>query len=100
RLIVDHYRRRSSDKRGGDEPLISLDDVDIPVPGSFTSWLDLDAALEGLERVDPVAAEVVQLRYIGGMSLEDTANALGIGSATVGRKWRFARTWLARWLAD
>lgn len=94
RIVVDHSRRRLSEKRGGRAQKINVDDVALAAPGGFANWLELDEALGRLAEINPHAAQIVELRYLTGLSIEDTAQAMDIGTATVGRHWRFARAWL------
>jgi RNA polymerase sigma factor (TIGR02999 family) len=100
RVLVDYARRRMADKRGGASPnVLSLDEaIEIPVDMRL-DLAALDEALEALERIAPEKARVVELRYFGGLSVEETAEYLGISSATVKRYWAFSRAWLFRRLA-
>ncbi|MFK7956953.1 MAG: ECF-type sigma factor [Lysobacterales bacterium] len=94
RIVVDHTRRRLSEKRGGRAQRLDVDDVTLAAPGGFSNWLELDEALTRLNDINTHAAQIVELRYLTGLSIEDTAEAMEIGTATVGRHWRFARAWL------
>ncbi|MEM6938003.1 MAG: ECF-type sigma factor [Pseudomonadota bacterium] len=94
RIVVDHTRKRLSEKRGGRAQRLDLEDVALAAPGGFGNWLELDEALGRLQEINEAAAKVVELRYLAGLSIEDTAAVLGVGTATVGRHWRFARAWL------
>ncbi|MEM9531597.1 MAG: ECF-type sigma factor [Pseudomonadota bacterium] len=94
RVVLDHSRRRLSRKRGGREPHVSPEDARLVAPEGYPRWAALDQALERLARINPTAFAVVDLRYLQGLSLEETARALAVGTATVGRHWRFARAWL------
>ncbi|MEM6454708.1 MAG: sigma-70 family RNA polymerase sigma factor [Acidobacteriota bacterium] len=101
RLIVDHLRHHQRQKRGGDAVHHPLDDVTLPAldgPDAI-DVLSLDQALHRLAQIDATAARVVELRYFGGLSHDETADLLNIGRATVGRAWRFARAWLRAQLA-
>ncbi|MEM9313792.1 MAG: ECF-type sigma factor [Pseudomonadota bacterium] len=100
RLIIDHLRGRLSDKRGNGIAPVNADDIDIPVPSNYPDWIELDCALNELEEINPGAARVVELRQIVGLSIDETAKALDLGTATVGRHWRFARAWLAARLKE
>ena len=102
RVHVDHARARLTAKRGGGVAPLSLagaerggehgtDDVDL---------LALHEALERLAALDPEQARLVELRYFGGMTIEETAEALGVSPATVKREWALARAWLRRELGD
>ncbi|MDJ0655256.1 MAG: ECF-type sigma factor [Xanthomonadales bacterium] len=100
RVVVDHVRRKLSEKRGSGQTPVGLDLVSVPVPANYPDWLDLDRAMQELEKINETAARVVDLRYIAGLNIEETAETLGIGTATVGRHWRFARSWLQTQLND
>ena len=103
RILVDHARSRATAKRGGGhpgEPVEALDEIAGAFdPALSEEVLAVDLALEKLERLDERAARVVTLRYFGGLSLEEVAEALGISLATVKREWTAARAWLRRELA-
>jgi RNA polymerase sigma factor (TIGR02999 family) len=101
RVLLDHARRRHRLRRGGEQPAISLEG--LPEPAAPQRALDvesLDRALCDLEALDPKAAELVELRFFGGLTIEETAQALGASTATVGRQWRAARAWLYDRLRD
>ena len=96
-ILVDHARRRRSQKRGGSTPPVALDmDVEDPQPAGI---LAVDAALDGLAKVDPRKARVVEMRVFGGLTVDESAQLLGVSPETVTRDWRFARAWLRRELA-
>lgn len=99
-ILVDHARSRNRDKRGGGQRLVSLDDAVEPGVAPEVDLLSLDAALETLERVDPRQRRLVELRYFGGLTIEETAAVLGSSPATVKRDWRAAKAWLHRALSD
>jgi RNA polymerase sigma factor (TIGR02999 family) len=94
RILVDHARSRRYQKRGGGARVVSFDEeVTIPAaPG--TDLVALDDALQALAAIDRRKSEVVELRFFGGLSVEETAVALGISTSTVLRDWRLARSWL------
>jgi RNA polymerase sigma factor (TIGR02999 family) len=100
RLLVDHARGRSRDKRGGDARRLDLesaaDDTGLSTPPPSVDILALDQALNRLAALDPSQAELVELRFFGGLTIEEAAEALGISTATVGRDFRSARAFLAR----
>jgi len=99
-VIVDAARARRRDKRGGGARPTPLDDLGTLVaPAPSEEILALDEALQSLETVDPRASRVVECRYFAGLSVEETAGALGISEATVKRDWTTARAWLHRTLA-
>ena len=95
RILVDEARKRGRQKRGGEFDRIELDQADAPAPGK-TDLMGLDDALDRLERDDARKAEIVMLRYFAGLSIEETAAALGLSTATVKKEWAFARAWLKR----
>jgi RNA polymerase sigma-70 factor (ECF subfamily) len=99
RILVDHARGRDAAKRGGGVAAITLEDVDAVAEQSSADAVDVLAlhdAIERLAALDPDQARVVELRYFGGMSIEETAEVLEISSATVKREWAVARAWLKR----
>ncbi|MGE0593261.1 MAG: sigma-70 family RNA polymerase sigma factor [Vicinamibacterales bacterium] len=96
RVLVDHARARLADKRGGVQARVPLDDVVVasePPPGDLVA---LDDALDRLARHDPHQARLVELRFFAGLTVEETADVLGISDTTVKREWRMARAWLHR----
>ena len=94
RLLVDHARRHNAEKRGQDFQKISLDEnIDRAVERS-TELIALDDALKALAEFDEQKARVVELRYFGGLSVEETADVLGVAPTTIKRHWRFAKAWL------
>jgi RNA polymerase sigma factor (TIGR02999 family) len=92
RILVESARRKKRLKRGGD--LKRLDLQDVPVQPPPEKILALDDALTKLEQEDPAAAQVVQLHFFAGLSLEDAAESLGISRANAYRQWSYARAWL------
>jgi len=95
RILVDHARRGLANKRGQRPVVLSLDGIDAGVEVRH-ELVDLDAALTKLSGHAERAARVVELRYFGGLSIEETAQVLDIAPATVKRQWTFARAWLHR----
>jgi len=95
-IIVDYARNQHAQKRGGAAPKLSLDDIGEIGVTAESGVLDLDRALEKLEQLDPRAARVVELRYFGGFTDPEAAEALNMSVATVKRDWDFARTWLLK----
>jgi RNA polymerase sigma factor (TIGR02999 family) len=93
-IVIDHARRRSRAKRGGGEHFTGLDGAADPVARDAAELLDLDRALASLETLDPRAARIVECRYFGGLSEQETADALGVSLRTVQREWLKARAWL------
>lgn len=99
RILVDHARARDAEKRGGGVSAVSLGDADAVAEQSSSEAVDVLAlhdALERLAALDPDQAKVVELRYFGGLSIEETAEAMSISPATVKREWSVARAWLKR----
>lgn len=100
RVLVDHARRRDRAKRGGDAVQVSLiEAAHVPTP-EHADVLALDEALQRLEALDPRKSRMVELRFFGGLSLEETAEALGVSVGTVRRDWSLARAWLLRELKN
>ena len=95
RLLVDHARARGAAKRGSGIA-ISLDGVDGEARSKSTDVIALDLALEKLARIDPRLARVVELRFFGGLTVDETASVMDIAAITVKRDWAVARTWLFR----
>jgi RNA polymerase sigma factor (TIGR02999 family) len=99
RILVDNARRRRRPKHGGDRKRVDLEqDCVATEPGD--DLLDLNDALDRLAALDPEKAQVVKLRYFGGLSLDECAAALGISPATAKRRWTYARAWLYSELSD
>ena len=96
RVLVDAARARGYQKRGGGAARVTLDDVRLPALGRNRDLVALDDALEALACVDERKCRVIELRFFGGLSVEETAAALQVSSDTVTRDWKFARTWLLR----
>jgi RNA polymerase sigma factor (TIGR02999 family) len=94
RILVDHARSQHAEKRGGDAQKLSLDE-NIDVSGERAADLvALDEALSRLAEIDPQKSRVVELRFFGGLSVEETAEVLGVSAPTVKRHWRLAKAWL------
>jgi RNA polymerase sigma-70 factor (ECF subfamily) len=96
RILVDHARSRSYQKRGGGAANVTLDEALIASTERGADLVALDDALEDLARIDARKSQVVELRFFGGLSVEETAQALKISAETVTRDWRFAKVWLLR----
>jgi RNA polymerase sigma factor (TIGR02999 family) len=94
RILIDHARRRRSEKRGGGAAPVTLDEGKGPTSEGPVDLLALDLALGKLAEMDPRQAKLVELKYFGGLNIEETASALGISTATVAREWTLARAWL------
>jgi RNA polymerase sigma factor (TIGR02999 family) len=100
RVLVDIARRRRAERRGGADVIrVPLDGIDIPASEPGADLLAVDMALQMLAAEDPRKAQVVEMRFFGGLSIEETAEALGISARTVHADWAFARAWLYRKLA-
>ena len=96
-ILVDYARSRLYSKRGGGARAVSLDEApDLSDNSSLASLLDVDRALGRLAALDPRTAQVVELRYFGGFTVEETAKIVGLSTITVIRSWNFARAWLLR----
>ena len=101
RVLVDIARRRRAGRRGGPGVIhVPVDDVDVPDERADTDLVALDRALEVLAARDPRKAQVVELRFFGGLSMEQVAETLGISLRTAHNDWAFARAWLYRSLAS
>lgn len=99
RILVDHARSRGYDKRGGNALHVPLDEVLLGARARGVEILALDEALDSLSKIDARKTRVVELRYFGGLSIEETAELLGISPETVKRDWKMARAWLLAALA-
>jgi RNA polymerase sigma-70 factor (ECF subfamily) len=98
RILVDFARARRNAKRGGDRSRVTLDEALLPA-GSATDVVAVDDALQSLEALDARKGKVVELRFFGGLSTEETAEVLKISTRTVEREWSLAQAWLRRELA-
>jgi RNA polymerase sigma factor (TIGR02999 family) len=99
-ILLDHARAHGRVKRGGRHSRVPLGLADLAEHADPTEILSLDEAICRLQEQDPAMARVVQLRFFAGLSIDETAGALGTSPATVKRQWEFARTWLFRELSD
>ncbi|MGA2771880.1 MAG: ECF-type sigma factor [Bryobacteraceae bacterium] len=99
RILVDHARDRRSDKRGGGAVRLPLDEALLGAQARGVEFLALDEALAALDKIDPRKGRVVELRYFGGLSVEETAEVLQVSQETVLRDWKLAKTWLFRALS-
>jgi RNA polymerase sigma-70 factor, ECF subfamily len=100
RILIDHARSHCTAKRGGDAKHVSFDETALISKEKSIELLALDEALERLAAFDPRKARIVELRFFGGLNLEETAEALGVSSPTVQREWRAGRAWLRRMLSE
>jgi RNA polymerase sigma-70 factor, ECF subfamily len=96
RVLVDHARRRDAAKRGGSQIRLTLDEGLAVAKDSEVDLLAIDEALDRLAAIDEQQARVVELRFFSGLSVEETAAALGVSAKTVKRDWSVARAWLRR----
>ena len=94
RILVNHARDRSAGKRGGNRERVSLSLVESPSGGANVDLIALEEALERLAGLDQRKSKVVELKFFGGLTIEEIAEVLGISPATVEREWAFARAWL------
>jgi RNA polymerase sigma factor (TIGR02999 family) len=100
RILVDYARSRRYQKRGGDAPHVALDEAVALFAERRHDIVALDDALSTLGRVDPRKAQVVEMRFFGGMSVKETAEVLHVSVDTVLRDWRLAKVWLLRELSN
>ena len=99
RILVDHARQRQAVKRGGaDQQRLSITSAEAVVEQPEIDLLALNEALDELAQMDPQQSRIVELKFFGGLSIEETAEVLGISHATVERDWKLARAWLRRQL--
>jgi RNA polymerase sigma-70 factor (ECF subfamily) len=99
RVLVDMARAKGYQKRGGRVPLVPLDEVDVAAARPDADVVALHDALEALAALDARKAHVVELRYFGGLTVEETAEVVGVAPETVMRDWKFAKAWLLRELS-
>jgi RNA polymerase sigma factor (TIGR02999 family) len=93
RVLVDYARQRGREKRGGGVSVTSLDEYAV-APQASVDIIALDRALERLAEIDPQQSRIVELRFFAGLSVEETAEAVGVSPATVKREWATAKLWL------
>jgi RNA polymerase sigma factor (TIGR02999 family) len=98
-ILVDHARRHRSQKRGGGQVQVSLDGIIAFAPMKTDDIVALDDALNALAAVDARKCKVIELRFFGGLSIEETARALNVSVGTIGREQRLAEAWLHRELS-
>ena len=94
-LLLSHARRRNAVKRQGERRRVTLIDLPLPMEHSAVDLLALEQALAALEQRDARKAQLIELKFFGGLTTEATAEAMGVSTATVEREWRFTRAWLA-----
>ena len=95
-ILIERARARNAQKRWGDKARVTLDEALVRGGEQSVDLLALDSALERLTALDPEQARIVELRFFGGLTVEETAEQLGVSPATVKRHWTVARAWLAR----
>ncbi len=100
RVLVDHARSRGYQKRGGGLHRVTFDDQMVETPGLEVDLMGLDRALEELAQVDERKCRVIEMRFFGGLSVEETATALRVSTDTVKRDWRIAKLWLLKAIED
>ena len=94
RILIDYARGHSREKRGGEQKKVSLDDVFVFCEQQADELLAVDDSLNRLAEIDPRQARVVELRFFGGLSVEEAAEVLGVSPKTVKRDWSVAKAWL------
>jgi RNA polymerase sigma factor (TIGR02999 family) len=99
RVLVDYARGRNRAKRGSGAPTLALDDVAVLSDDRAEELIAINSALDGLTALDPRKGKVFELRYFGGMSVEEVAQTLSLSPVTVARDWRMAKIWLRREIA-
>lgn len=99
-ILVDHARRRRFTKRGSGARHVTLDESLIGQEARAAELLALDAALDRLASIDPRKSRIVELRFYGGLTVDETAHSLGLSGITIKREWRSARAWLLREMID
>jgi RNA polymerase sigma factor (TIGR02999 family) len=102
RILLDYARRRQREKRGGGAVTVPMDTVTVAAPdvGDAVDVIAVDRALQDLEQLDPDQARIVELRFFGGLTVEESSAVLGISPATVKREWAVAKGWLYRALTS
>jgi len=98
-ILIDYFRKQTAEKRGGDAPMVSLEEGKIPVDQRGETLLALDEALTRLSDRDPRKAQIVMYQFFGGMTQRAIADVLDVSTRTVRREWRKAQAWLARELS-
>ena len=100
RILIDSARRHAAKKRGGPQEKLSLDEVPILSPEPNTMLLALDEALNRLAKIDPAQSKIVELRYFGGLTIDETAEVMKTSPATIKREWAMGRAWLHQAITD
>ena len=99
-ILVDHARAHARDKRGGGAIQVSLNDVAVTPDEQSSYFVALDEALRLLESLDPQKGKIVELRYFGGLNIDETAEVLNISPRTVRREWQRSKAWLYRMISE
>lgn len=99
-ILIDHARAHARDKRGGGAIQVSLNDALVVAEDQAAHFIALDEALRVLERLDPQKGKIVELRYFGGLSIEEAAEVLNVSPRTVRREWQRAKAWLYRMMTE
>ncbi len=99
RILINHAEAKKSEKRGGKEEHISVENITIAFDDTNFDLLDLNETLDRLAELDPEKAEIVEMKFFGGMTTEEIAEATGRSTATIERGWTFARGWMYKELA-
>ncbi|MBU0637755.1 MAG: sigma-70 family RNA polymerase sigma factor [Planctomycetes bacterium] len=99
-ILIDHARRRNAAKRGGELCRVTLDEAVTPITDTDPELLDLDDAMQTLASMDQRQSKIVELRFFGGMTVEEIAHVLDLSKTTVETDWRMARAWLRRELTS
>ncbi|MBX3283422.1 MAG: sigma-70 family RNA polymerase sigma factor [Acidobacteria bacterium] len=94
RILVDHARRRNAFKRGGEFHILTLNDEIDKAADETTDLIELDDALTELARMDALKAQIVEMRYFGGLTMDEVAEVLGVSVITVKRHWKMTKAWL------
>ncbi len=96
RILIENARRKKRLKHGGDRQKVDLDQAQLPIDGPSDDLIALDEALEKLAKTDKASADLIKLRFFAGLTMEQTANILGIPRRTADRNWAYARAWIYR----
>ena len=93
RILVDHARKRGATKRGGDRHRLTIEEALVPA-GDGVDLVDLDDAMSKLATIDPLQARIVEMRFFGGLTIDEASDVLDVSSRTVNREWNHAKAWL------
>ena len=99
-ILIDHARAHARDKRGGGAVKVSLNDALVVAEDQASHFIALDEALRVLERLDPQKGKIIELRYFGGLSVEEAAEVMNVSPRTVRREWQRAKPWLYRMMTE